>query len=299
MRQSRPLMAQLYSHCMHIVYPTCNCLYFLYYFACGRKIVATLDSMCSQFRLLGDDQKVKRTLLYVIFLQALYSTAVSNRNALPLLTRSFTCTNIFNIVANFINGCKTLFGLLLFHFIQYLNLQVLGAVVKQIKVSAISTNLAEDVFGQLSQLASANRQLHRLLSFPMFIYFSYMVLSTICTVCISFFYQELFGILSSIQFLKIIVYSGSLCSYVVYIVYLNHQALRLFDSFTGVFRYDPAHLVRVKRLYSYSHFKYGELTLYRNDFKLQVFYLNTLNLPLIFSTVLLILSYVVFIFQTN
>ena len=141
----------------------------------------------------------------------------------------------------------------------------------------------------IQNLASTCDRFHSLQSLPLLIYCTNNVTQMVMIICWSLMFFN-----QNIETFIFTFYLISITIYIVYIVHINECTLTIFDHLMTLQR------IRKHRTQSPTEMiGTYELEQYRNCFRLKLFHLTYLNMNVLFTLLLSVISLTVFIMQTN
>lgn len=282
-KQKRPLMAMFTKRLMKVVFPTLFHCKIIYFFLHGRKIINLLDH-----QLFWNIYKDFHATIpfYLIMILHTVTCFLSNPNMLFVYENSLSQNiNLFTTVTLSLTDYVIYFIL---HYSQYGSLQILLKIKKNDQLSK------RKVVSTVQSLSHLNKQINQLMSFPIMFHILICIIDIISIISSSLI------VLNKFMFFNLYyIFENTLSSmYLFYIVHLNFQLTNTLSCISRkTFNLD---------IYKVIQFKYNNKThispqldeIYQEIFKLRLFNLITLNYHNLLAIFLIILNYVIFMYQT-
>lgn len=281
-------------------FPLSTMVIMIYYILYGRRIICLLDTQC--LRHPYADRNGQFFLLAVLGNTILFFTS-NLGNIFVLFTqkyRQWTSFEIaFNIFLLYAHSSLSHFHVFATHYLLYSTYQSLVQSNRKLSAGKCTKYQENILLEQFVQLAVINRKLYSLLSIPMSIsYFISVVFSMVISFLLTFpifkWPLAFYPLMNGLYYLYLVAYTQKVRLLAEEIVH-NLQANR--KGKLGLERAFPR--LSKGRLAPNSYaIRCQELELYVDYFRLSIFSLATIDRAFLLGTVLIVLNYAVFIYQT-
>lgn len=285
----RPFMAIIFSSFIKYSYPVLNFTNILYYFFYGRQIIKLLDNDFF-FQVYASFPYPKLVFTAYIAVLQLY-TGLLTFDRMITFIQQFTLISLLNIFTLLAVSTMLILNYVVIHYYIYGTKRSLEGLKSKYESNVIN---CEELFKSLRSLARINEKLNCLLSLPFSTFLVIVILDNITTMCL-FVVLEMDSIANFIY--TFFLHNSAVCLYIVYLVTLNKQVINCFRiTVEAVKVRKELKNLKVKEKMAITR---EEMAIYESSFHLSIFNMWNVTHGNLFSMMLFIVGYTVFLYQTK